>query len=241
MNTPLNYLISLQIDKNMKMFIEDAMKFVTTFFQPISHSAPHIYLSALPMSPSDSLIAKNYLCHFTGVVSLEKGNQISWPSINSILQGHAEGVTSVAFSQDGKYIISGSLDNTIRLWNAQTGKLVSDPFEGHTHWVTSVAFSPDGKYIVSGSRDKTIRIWDAQTGKLVSNAFEGHTNWVTSVAFSPDGKYIVSGSDAQTIRMWDAHTRTLVSDLFKGHTDGVTSVAFSPDGKYIVSGSNRSI
>ena len=89
MNTPINYLTGLQIDKNMKMFIEDAMKFVTTFFQPISQSTPHIHLSALPMLPSDSLIAQKYSCHFTGVVTFEKGEQISWPSINSILQGHA--------------------------------------------------------------------------------------------------------------------------------------------------------
>ena len=159
------------MDKNMKMFIEGAMKFVATFFQPISCSAPHIYLSALPMSPSDSLIAKKYCYHFTGVVSLERGKQISWPSINSILQGHTNWVTSVAFSPDGKYIVSGSYDGTMRIWDAQTEKLVLDPFEGHTDQVTSVAFSPDGKYIVSGSHDKTIRMWDAQTGKLVSDPF----------------------------------------------------------------------
>ena len=109
------------------------------------------------------------------------------------MQGHKNSVTSVAFSPDGKYIVSGSSDKTIRMWDAQTGKLVSDPFEGHTDQVTSVAFSPDGKYIVSGSSDKTIRMWDAQTGKLVSDPFEGHTDLVASAAFSPDGKYIVSG------------------------------------------------
>src|ERR1700761_963613 len=119
--------------------------------------------------------------HFTGVVSVERGKQISWPSINRIWQGHRGPVTSVAFSPDGKYIVSGSVGETIRMWDAQTGKLVSDPFEGHTDWVTSVAFSPDGKYIVSGSEDKTIRMWDAQTGKLVSDPFEGHTDQVTSV------------------------------------------------------------
>ena len=216
------------------MFIEDAIKFVTTFFQPIAHSAPHIYISALPMSPSGSLIAEMYSGHITGVVSLERGKQLQWPSINSVLQGHAEGVTSVAFSPDGKYIVSGSEDKNIRMWDAQTGKLVAAPFEGHTGSVTSVAFSPDGNYIVSGSSDSTIRMWDAQTGRLVSDPFEGHTTTVTSVAFSPDGKYIVSGLGNKTIRMWDARMEQLVSDPSEGHTNSFTSVAFSPAEKCTV-------
>ena len=194
------------------MFIEDAIKFVTTFFQPIAHSAPHIYISALPMSPSGSLIAEMYSGHITGVVSLERGKQLQWPSINSVLQGHAEGVTSVAFSPDGKYIVSGSEDTTIRMWDAQTGKLVLDPFEGHTDDVNSVAFSPDGKYIVSGSWDKTIRLWDALAGKLASGQFEGHTDTVTSVAFSTGGEYIISESDDKTIQIRDHDT--VINSLF---------------------------
>ena len=73
--------------------------------------------------------------------------------VSDPLEGHTDWVTSVAFSPDGKDIVSGSWDKTIRMWDAQTGNLVSDPFEGHTDEVTSVAFSPDRKYIVSGSCD----------------------------------------------------------------------------------------
>ena len=67
---------------------------------------------------------------------------------------------SAVFSPDGKRIISASGDETIRTWDAQTGKQIGDPLKGHTWPVCSAAFSPDGKHIVSASYDKTIRIWD---------------------------------------------------------------------------------
>ena len=95
------------------------------------------------------------------------------------------------------------MDETIRIWDAQTGKPLGDPLEGHTNTIYSVAFSPDGKYIVSASVDNTIRIWDAQTGKQIGTPLEGHTGLVESAAFSPDGKRIVSASADHTIRIWD--------------------------------------
>ncbi|KIJ52189.1 hypothetical protein M422DRAFT_243794 [Sphaerobolus stellatus SS14] len=153
------------------------------------------------------------------------------------LKGHTDSVYSVAFSPDGQRVVSGSYDETIRIWDAHTGTLIGDPLEGHTDGVHSVAFSPDGQRVVSGSYDETIRIWDAQTGTLIGDPLEGHTDGVCSVAFSPDGQRVVSGSWDNTIRIWDAQTDTLIGDPLEGHTNGVYSVAFSPDGQRVVSGS----
>jgi len=113
-------------------------------------------------------------------------------------------VWSVAYSPDGQHIISGSGDDTIRIWDAETGAAVGKPLEGHTTSVRSVAYSPDGQHIISGSDDNTIRIWDAETGAAVGKPVEGHTGIVWSVAYSPDGQRIVSGSGDSTIRTWDA-------------------------------------
>ena len=150
------------------------------------------------------------------------------------LKGHTNQVESVAFSRDGRRIVSGSSDHLVLVWDASTGDQLKE-LNGHTQDVTSVVFSPDGKYIVSGSYDNSVLVWDASTGDQLKE-LEGHANCVTSVAFSPDGKYIVSGSYDHSVRIWDALTGDELKEL-NSHTNFVTSVGFSPDGKHIVSGS----
>ena len=77
-------------------------------------------------------------------------------------QGHKDGVWSIAYSPDGKHIVSGSLDKTIRIWDISTYKTVAGPFQGHTDSVWSIAYSPDGKSIVSGSADGSLKVWKTQ-------------------------------------------------------------------------------
>ena len=83
-------------------------------------------------------------------------------------------VSSVAYSPCGKWIISGSYDYTVRIWDAATGAAVGSPLSGHDGIVYSVCFSPDGKKIASGAGDKTVRIWDAATGAPVGSPLTGH-------------------------------------------------------------------
>jgi WD40 repeat protein len=148
--------------------------------------------------------------------------------------GHSSIVSSVAFSPDGKTIVSGSFDNTLKLWDAATGRELRT-LSGHSDTVCSVAFSPDGRTIVSGSDDGTLKLWDAATGREF-RTLSGHSPDVLSVAFSPDGSTIVSGSFDNTLKLWDDATGRELRTL-SGHSDTVRSVAFSPDGKTIVSGS----
>ncbi|MBI3795920.1 MAG: protein kinase, partial [Deltaproteobacteria bacterium] len=117
------------------------------------------------------------------------------------LTGHTRVVTAVSFSPDGRHIVSGSEDTTLRLWEMKSGQEVRC-FTGHTNLVMSVSFSPDGRYIVSGSADTTLRLWEVASGQEV-RCFTGHTNLVMSVSFSPDGRHIVSGSEDTTLRLWE--------------------------------------
>ena len=175
--------------------------------------------------------------NFPNIAQVARGQHEDWPSNQHVFRGHTDPVQSVAFSPDGRHILSGSWDWTIQVWDAQTGGQVGNPLQGHTSSVNSVAFSPDGRHIVSGSWDHTIRVWDAQTGGQVGNPLQGHTEEVNSVAFSPDGRHIVSGSSDQTVQVWDAQTGGQVGNPLQGHTEEVNSVAFSPDGRHIMSGS----
>jgi WD40 repeat protein len=225
---------------NTSAFVRDACRFISTFCGLISQSCPHIYLSALPFAPEKSLVSQTYLKKYPRVLRVQYGKASDWPAIRNVLYGHLGEVRSIAFSPDGRYIASGSMDMTIRVWDAETGDVVSRPFERHTAGVTSVAFSPDGKQIASGSRDRTIQIWDAETGDIVSGPLEGHTDAVTSVVYSPDGKHIASGSYDSTIRIWDAAI-SKVAIILHSNGFGVRSVTFSSDGSRIASSQDATI
>jgi WD40 repeat protein len=163
-------------------------------------------------------------------------------ALKQTLTGHSEIVRSVAFSPDGKTLASGSSDQTVKLWDVQTGALKRTlPANTPGNLVWSVAFSPDGKTLASANEDKQIRLWDAQTGALV-RSYSGHSDAVESIAFSPDGKTLASGSSDRTVRLWDVQTAALKLTL-TGHksgswSSGIWSVAFSPDGNMLASGSD---
>ncbi|MBA3017350.1 MAG: caspase family protein [Proteobacteria bacterium] len=159
--------------------------------------------------------------------------------------GHSNIILSIAFSPDGKYLLSGSADNTIKLWDVATGREIRT-FTGHTAAVESIAFSPDGKHIISaGCYDKSLKLWEVATGKEV-RTFLGHQDKVNEAAFSPDGKYIISGGGNSfrnkdfALRLWEANTGKEIR-TFTGHDNDISDIAFSPDGKYIASVSVRTI
>ncbi|KAH8797812.1 hypothetical protein F5884DRAFT_146537 [Xylogone sp. PMI_703] len=184
---------------NLYAFIHDAKRFALYNRTVIEERPLQIYCSALIFAPRKSLIRNQFKKDIPPWLKTKPKMQADWSAVLQTLEGHSDSVTSVAFSPDGKQIVSGSYDNKVRLWDAATGEALQI-FEGHSDWVTSVAFSPDGRQIVLSSYDRTVRLWDAVT-RATLQIFNGHSDSVTSIAFSPDDKQIVSGSNDRTVRL----------------------------------------
>lgn len=116
------------------------------------------------------------------------------------LMGHSHIVRSLAISGDGKLLVSGSRDQTIKIWHLATGELIRT-LKGHQDEVCTISLSPDEQIIASGSADKTIKLWHLATGELLAT-FIGHTDTVTAVTFTASGEMLVSGSLDKTIKIW---------------------------------------
>jgi WD40 repeat protein len=152
-----------------------------------------------------------------------------------LLEGHEKSTLPVCFNASGDRILSGSLDQTLRLWEADSGKAIKK-MEGHSDNVFCVAFHPGGRYAASGSADKTIRLWNLETGKIVQS-YLGHTSGVMDIDFSPDGYHLLSCSDDHTIILWETVTGNKLYS-FIDHKGPVNAVEFSPDGKFFASASD---
>ncbi|CAG7851219.1 WD repeat-containing protein tag-125 [Serendipita indica DSM 11827] len=227
-----------ELEMRTRRRILDIHRFMMEFSLPIQQSAPHIYISALPFTPTESQLRVESLKNCDEVLVVSRGLRDTYPVLPTILRGHKGGIYALAISSDGSRIASGSSDNTIRVWDADTGQPLGEQIQGHKSSVTAIAFSPDNLRIVSGSNDNTLRLWDADTGQGLGEPLRGHVNSVNAVAFYPDSSRIISGSSDNTIRLWDAESGQPVGVPLLGHGGAICALALSPDGSRIVSGSD---
>lgn len=166
---------------------------------------------------------------------IESAIRVACSSNSAILRGHGACVSTVCFSPDDKYILSAAYDNTIRLWDANDGKLIRI-YKGHTQSdIESAIFYPDGRKIISCANDSSAIIWDIETGKILKR-LQGHNNHVNSVAISHDEKYAFTASYDNTIKVWNAESGMCIATLC-GHLDAVEWVSVSPDGTLLLSSS----
>jgi len=149
------------------------------------------------------------------------------------LSGHEDKITTVALSLDGRLAVSAGKDQTIRLWNTQTGKCVK-VLTGHQDWIRGVALTWDGSYLLSGSWDTTVRVWNTGTGKCV-RVLSDRIRSISRVAFHPLKKLAAIATEAGSVLLWDVAADRLVGNWL-AHQGGVNSIAFSRDGRYLVTG-----
>jgi WD40 repeat protein len=143
-------------------------------------------------------------------------------------------VSGLAFSPDGRRLVTGSGDRTVRVWDVERGTELAC-LHGHEDRVWGVAFSPDGRLVASASYDRTVRIWGAGGGG-VQLPLRNHQWPIWALAFSDDGRLLATGAEDRTVRLRDAESGTERACL-EGHENTVRSLAFSPDGRRLSSGS----
>jgi signal transduction histidine kinase/DNA-binding response OmpR family regulator len=253
-----NPLVTLTADKSLveasyRLFRgEAALRIQTCFglnppFRSESIAAAptdeHDLLSDIAGPNELRLLARAAVLTLFILVSLLSSTVLATDGPEIVLQtGHEGFVYSIAFSPDGKMLVSAGgshdqysnpTDTGIRVWDVRSGT-INKVLYGHTETVRSVVYSPDGKWIVSGGWDKRILLWDAASGRL-QRSLEGHSEAVFSIAFLPDSKTIVSGSLDKTFKMWSVEAGQL---LFTSppHGDSIFSVAVSPDGLLLATG-----
>ena len=184
----------------------------------------------------------------------KKKNSVPTPSGRPLktLAGAQNAIWSVAFSPDGKLLVSGNEDGDIHLWQLgaqdseqQLSKQKSAEqipaqqacchFSGHSKAIWSVAFDASGDAIASASADQSIKLWNVHNGQC-EQTLKGHKHWVCSVAFHPQQRLLASGSYDRTVKLWDLDTGDCI-ETWKGHTSGLWCLAFSPAGDFLASGS----
>lgn len=173
----------------------------------------------------------------------EKGAFIREDPINiwkrKALTKHTDEITCVAISSNEDILISGSKDNSLKVWNIESGSCLCT-LKGHTAPVCAIDISPNNRYVISGSYDNSIRLWELETGRCIYD-MEGHEHWVEHVKFTPDGRRVISGSRDTNLRIWARKNGHRLYTL-SNHTDLISTLKITPDNQYIVSASHdRSI
>ncbi|HEV2705299.1 MAG TPA: hypothetical protein VGV59_05205 [Pyrinomonadaceae bacterium] len=157
-----------------------------------------------------------------------------------MLEAHDEVVTSVAYSPDGRSIVTASVDGKVVIWDA-----VSRRETASLNWgahpvksVTSIAYSPDGRWLAVAAGDNTVRLWDRNAPQKEASILRGAKASLYAIAFAPDGRRLAAGGADQNILVWNLDAQAAAPIMLKANQDTVHAVAFSPDGRLLASAGN---
>ncbi|KAJ7773979.1 hypothetical protein B0H16DRAFT_1880471 [Mycena metata] len=194
---------------------QDGIAFLTEFRNPIEASTPHVYLSALPFTHPTSEVSKAFKPIFpnapwvkmreSAIPGLHDAPTLDANEVAAVvflpgkiiagrpLNGHGGKINSMAFSNGGLTLASGSDDTTVRVWDLGLGGYIV--FSGHTDAVTSVSFPPSGKYVMSGSNDGDLRFWDPVSKKEMKAPAKTDQGPISSAAFLDEDNFVTDGKD----------------------------------------------
>ena len=176
------------------------------------------------------LILVVLLCWAAGGVYSQQQNA---ELIETVLQkGHSRYVTCVAFSPDGKLLATGSMDNSIKLWNTQSGKEIRS-FAMQTGFIRSLNFSPDGSKLLSASSDNKAMLYEVQSGELLAE-FKQKKNRLWKACFSPDGSKVLTMDDRTQLILWDALSGELIKEYKKEYDAEITTHWFTASGESLI-------
>jgi WD40 repeat protein len=221
-------ILSMSNDKTIRVWDVATGEPVRTLRVPIGvGDIGRIYSASLHPNGTKLAVSGYLNEHHIYVVDFESG-AMEW-----YLVGHTEVVMDVAYSPDGKWLASGSADNTARVFDVNHDYKQVHILEGHEGAIYVLAISPDSKKLVTVSYDGTAKLWNLLTGKLIKT-LKGHEGNVYSVAWSPDGKTFATGGHDASARFWNADGTP--RNTVEGLGNCVYSLAFSPDGKRLFAG-----
>jgi len=208
--------------------------------------APAWVSGAIAFSPDSKLLAVGLWTGATDGVSPRGNDVVLWDSASGKLvltfKGHSNGVRALGFSPDGKFLVSGSMDGTAKVWDVSNGALQATLESPSLRKrlgrdlsidVASIAFAPDGRTLVMSAGSKAegvgeVSLWIAPSGPI-RTTLRGLEGFVDQVAFSPDGKFLLTAGSGQSIQFWNTSSLQEV-----GKARGTSPIAFSLDGKELV-------
>jgi WD40 repeat protein len=223
-------LISVASDKTIRVWYVETGELLSVYRPPIGPGEDGQILSAA-LTRDGKLLAvagNSGAADKNGAIYL-----LPYPcfgQLQRVLRGHGNIVSCLDFPADGKLLVSGSNDNTARIWDSATGKPLRI-LTGHSAQIKGVAFAPDGKRVATASYDKTVKLWSTATGRAEAN-LTAHDKEVQCLAWSPDGKTFVSGSKDQSICVWDASGK--LRNRFKNLGGDILSLAYTPDSSRVL-------
>lgn len=236
-----NRLLAIVTDKQNKILVSGDEKGKITIWDIVSgkeNSSFEIFSGKIVALTVDG-DGKQTIVAIEGQNNAKNTNRIEiWDTtegaIVSTIADSGNDILSLAVSQDGRVLVTGGIDRSLKIWNLQTQKL-EKTLSSHTGYIEAIAITPDARTLVSGSADRTLKIWDLQEGEL-RQTLTGHDEMVKSVAISSDGEILVSAGSDRQIRFWRLKTGKLIA-TYLGRGNSISSLAISPDGKVLASGS----